>query len=901
MAATVENLDSLGATGQWNLVALTKFRAPRVRRDVLMRTALLDRLSRSIDENPVTLVCAPGGSGKSTLLAQWMADPPPQTTALWMNIDADDNDTNRLFAALIQSLEPLQLTWKTDPRTLCECVASSRPHTRAALAALVNALCTSVAQRIVLIFDDLHRIEKSEAYELLDSLIERLPDHVAVVLGTRVEPPLSLARWRAYGELGWFAPADLQFTAEDASALALARFGNTLDESAVREAMQRTQGWAAGLLLMLQSRAGKVPSGSLTRADSADSDRHLFAYLAQEVLDELPPDLQDFVLRSSILIELSPHLCSVLTQRTDARQVLETLYRRNLFLTAVDEMVPVLRFHDLFREFLEAELARRNPDLKRALHELTASVERTRSRAIYHLLAAQRWDDAMKLISEAADERLAHGGIATVERWIDAIPAHIRAGNPMISYLRGTCAWFRLDWPRARRELTLAVEGLTAPEQNSERVSAIVHLIDALNSSGARDEALQRVEQVAQLPLDSLGKAEIAMLRAWCATPSGDQASAALYMRDYIEAAESDPEVVLPATADRIHCVLIGMPGISGIFDRFATLFRQTRGTVALPWHISAVTVSAWAHLWHGRRAELLEALEQANVLQHQFGGVRLAIERLAQVRSISGLLIGWQDKSLATMRAHIQALQTAELAGHGIVWLRGYRHALARACWILGDANGFREVLPHLVAPMMPGEWPYTDTAAATARGMDAIFAQDWRRAEAALREADAAYARHRMPMIFADSRISLAYAVAMQGRRTEAWTIFESVYAEVLREEAVGLLLLEPVRIVSEVLDLVPAAQKKSADHARLLDTLSRWTVSVVPQAAGRQGLLSVLSDREMEVLGEVAGGASNKHIARSLSLSLHTVKRHIANILEKLDCDSRGQAADLFRRHS
>lgn len=901
MVASAEAIDPLLSTGQWNMVALTKFRAPRVRRDVLTRTALLDRLNRSIDENPVTLVCAPGGSGKTTLLAQWMFDPPPNTTALWITIDADDNDVNRFFAALIQALEPLELSWDTDPRALADSVAASRAQMRAALAALVNALCTSVAARIVLVLDDLHRIEKTEVYELIDSLIERLPDHVAIVLGSRIEPPLSLARWRAYGELGWFAPADLQFTLEDATALAQARFGRSLDEAAVHEAMQRTRGWAAGLLLVLQSRASHA-AATPARID-ADSNRHLFAYLAQEVLEELPPDLQDFVLRSSILIELNPHLCSALTQRADVREVLESLYRRNLFLTAIDEMTPVLRFHDLFRDFLEAELARRDPELKRELHVRAAHAERMRSRAIYHLLAAQRWDEAMQRIAEAAGERIAHGGIATVERWIDSIPGHIRAGNPRISYLRGTCAWFRLDWPRARLELTPAVEGLTVAEHSAERVSAMFHLIDALNSSGAREEALERIDQVSRLPLDTLGRAEIAILRSWCATPSGDQASVALYMRDYIDVAESAPAVVLPATADRVHCVQIGIPGIAAIFDRVAVLFQQMRGMTPLPWHISAVTIGAWAHLWYGRRAELLESLAHAEVLQHQFGGVRLAIERLAQVRGITGVVIGQHERSLAIMHAHIQALQSVELAGHGAVWLRGYRHALARAYWILGNAAGLREVLPHLVSPLRPGEWPFNETAAAVVRGQDAIFAQDWRRAEAALREALVTYSRFRMPMIFADARISLAYAVLMQGRRGEAWSIFEPVYDEVVRERAIGLLLLEQRAVVNALLDVVPPAERRSAEHAVIVDTLGRWTTTAaqIGSAPAHGGLLAVLSDRELEVLSQVAEGASNKHIARSLSLSLHTVKRHIANILDKLDCDSRGQAADLFRRNS
>src|SRR4029453_10752341 len=147
---------------------------------------------------------------------------------------------------------------------------------------LVNALCTTASPRVVLVLDDLHRIGKPEAFEVLDSLIERLPDHVAVVLGSRVEPPLSLARWRAYGELGEFTGEDLQFTTDDAMALGEARLGAAPDAQIVREALVRTHGWAAGLMLMFQSRAGLT--SAVSASGTAESDRHLFAYLAQEVL-----------------------------------------------------------------------------------------------------------------------------------------------------------------------------------------------------------------------------------------------------------------------------------------------------------------------------------------------------------------------------------------------------------------------------------------------------------------------------------------------------------------------------------------------------------------------------------------------------------------------------------------
>jgi LuxR family maltose regulon positive regulatory protein len=882
-------------------VPLTKFRAPRVRKDVLARPALLDRMNRSIADNPVTLLCAPGGSGKTTLLAQWLSQADRHTVPLWVNVDTDDNDTHRLCAALIQALEPLQLTWAIDRDALLANVAGSGPQRRAALAAMVNALCTTSAERVVLVLDDLHRIENPEAFELLDALIERLPDHVAVVLGSRIEPPLSLARWRVHGELGAFAPDDLRFSTDEAAALAEARFGDAMDEASVREALLRTRGWAAGLLLMLQSRAGSLAVKERAAPDAGESNRHLFGYFAQEVLDELPPHLQDFVLRSSILIELSPGMCELLTGRVDARQVLDSLYRRNLFLTAVDEMTPVLRFHDMFREFLEGELARRDPELKRELHECAAAAETVDSRAIYHLLAAQRWEEAMARIEQAGKERIAHGGIATVERWIDALPPEIRMGSAAVGYLRGTCSWFRWDWPRTKSELVRAVDGPQGRVADSERVTALFHLIDALNSSGSVEAARVRVEQAARQPLDLQGKAELALQQAWCATPAGQLDEVARYSREYVDVVATDPAAICAATADRIHCVIIGIPGISATFERFFTLFQQVRGAVPLPWHISALTVGAWAHLWRGRREELLATIDQAEKLQQQFGGVRLAIERLGQLKGIVGTLTGQHDAAMALFRKHIQGMQAAELAGHSVVWLRAYRHAFARALWMKGDAAGFREVLPLLTSPVMPGEWPFIGTAMPLVQGLDAMFDKDWRRAEAALRESVRTHGRYRLPMVFADPRINLAYVLLMQGRKAEAWSEFAPAYEEVIREHALGLLLLESTAVVDAVLEIVPASLQATAEHIAVVTERRRWLDLGAPResAAPRPGVLSVLSEREHEVLAEVATGASNKHIARQLDLSLHTVKRHIANILDKLDCDSRGQAAETFRR--
>lgn len=883
---------------QWNAIALTKFRAPRLKRDIVVRPALLEALAEAIDSHPVTLVCAPGGAGKTILLAQLAASNVRNSRGLWVTVEHDDNDPCRFFASLVRAVEPLKLSWEVAPRALVESVASSKAHARAALAALVNALCTTQLPRVVLILDDLHRLDKPEVLELLDSLIERLPDHVAVVLGSRVEPALSLARWRAYGELATFDAKALEFTEADAVALSLARFGRALDHKVLNEALKRSHGWAAGLSLLLDSRARHPQSAA--EAYRIESDRHLFNYLAQEVLEDLPEALQDFVLRCSILLELNPTLCAAVTRRGDAREVLESLYRRNLFLTALDELKPVLRFHDLFREFLEAELTRRDPQLKRELHERAAAAEKIDSRAIYHLLKAERWDEAMRRMLMVGEERLAHGGIATVERWIASLPEEARRRHAGIAYLSGTCAWFRWDWAIAKRELAIAADRLTAPEQTARRVRAIVHLVDALNSSGERATAMQRIEQAAALPLNALGEAELALQRSWCSTPEGDPQAVARYMQEFITHVERDPGTICRETADRIHCMLIGIPKVVDVFERFHAAYERVRGESSAAWHISALLVGGWAHLWRGRRAQVISIIEQAQQIQHQFGAVRLVRERLGQLQVLANVALRNFPLAVPVTRSHIEKMQATEMAVHSAMWLRPYRFGLARAYWVQGDGEAFRELVPYLTVPPAPGEWPFVQMAISIAAGQATALEGDWSQAERHFREALKTHDHLRLPIIHADARIGLAHVLLEQGRKGEAWQAFEPAYSEVIDERAIGLLLLESPKVVDRLLDIVPTELRRTAEHAWLIETWLEWNDSTFSSVAPRRaGALAVLSDREYEVLKEVASGASNKHIARTLSLSLHTVKRHIANILDKLDCDSRGQAADIFRR--
>jgi LuxR family maltose regulon positive regulatory protein len=908
-------------------VPLTKYRVPRVRPDAVGRAALVDRLSAAVADHPLTLVCAPAGSGKTTLLSQWVRA--TDAAPVWITLDADDDDANRLYAALVQAVEPLGLTWELDPRRVAATVAGAGPQSRAAVGALVNALCTAPARRIVLVLDDLHRIGSSDAMALIEALVERLPDHVAVVLGSRVEPKLPLARWRAYGELADLGPQELRFEADDAIALATARLGVRPPERLLQAALDRTQGWAAGLGMWLQSRH-RAPAATMDADESDAAHRQLFAYLAQEILDELPPDVRDFVLRASILSELSPDACRIVASRDDAAALLDNLYRRNLFLSALDDLTPVLRFHDLFRDFLQAELRRRMPAEVRGLHERAALAPLPPGSVVHHLLHAERWDDAIDRILALGEGLLAQGAIGTIERWIDRIPASIRAEHPQLAYLRGTCGWLRWDWPVAGAELTAAVDGLAAPHEQPLRIRASFQLVDALSSSGDVAGAMARLDDLATLPLEGAAQAEWLLHRAWCTLHSGPAAEVASRIREFADRVEREP-TLCATTAPQIHTLMVGVRGVTEHLARFAAVAERCYGREPAPWHVASLALAGWTELWYGRRDAALAILARLDALAPQFASIRLLGERYIQFRTVMRLVLGETRGAAETTAAHILSFRSKELAAHAAAWGRAYRHGHARMYWVGGHLAEWQAMLPVLTAARGHAEWPYVDVAADLARGQAAIARGEPAAALVPLQRSIERHGDLRLPQVYSDPRLALATALLQLGDRARAWLAFEPVLREVVDERAFGLLLLERRAYVDALLDAVPIGAIDASSLADVRRVLDDWRIdessrapvdattdestesgdtdtgaqraelapSVAANVPVEHGPLAVLTERELEVLNRLAAGAANKQIAREFDLSLHTVKRHVANILDKLDCASRGEAADLYRR--
>lgn len=891
-------------------VALTKFRVPRPRRDFVRRDALLAHLRQLTLDKPVTLICAPAGSGKTTLMVQLAAADAPGELAVWVALDDSDNHPARLLATLVQSLLPLDMAWEMDPRALVANVTGSGPEARAVLAGIVNALCTVPAQRVVWLLDDLHRITDSNAVSLLDSLIERLPEHVALVLGSRTEPALSLARLRAHGELGEIDASPLRFDEPTVIALAQHRWGSAPALEIVRDALARTGGWAVGVNLLLASSTGM---GIVRPALQHEVPRRaLFDFLAQEVLDELPPALRDFAIDCAVLPELNPARCRAVTLRGDSDDVLDALLRRHLFLSVVEDSQPVLRFHDLFRDFLLAQLARKPAAHAQLLHERAAAAEDLPERAISHWLDAGRWTAAADLIVRHGLRLASEGAYATLERWIERLPVDVVAADPRLALLRTECAWSRWDWEQVLLHAAPAAEGLEQSGDLPGQLRAQLLLSASLGALGHLEERAALTERSLRLDLPASDAAQFHLQRAWSDFSLGHSGQVGQHLATMNALVAEDPARYAPQVAPTLNCHFGGLPGVTEAYLQFAALCDSVPKPAAMPWHSTPVVLGAWAALWQARRAGATQALQRAEEIQHRFGKVRYVLLDATHLQALLLAATGEFDAALQVLEALLTDLASGDAEGLRRVWQRPYRSVLARTLWMAQDGPGLAAQAAWLEGPLRHREWPLTAGAVESVRGQAALLAGALDAAQDALASAVAQHARYPAPAFYADPRVALAGVHLRRHDTARAWAAAVPVLQEIARDGTPGRLLLEPAALVDSLLALCPAKAPQAAQVAGLQQTLAAWrsaaahatahpTADTPPRAApaplGPSRL--PLTEREREVLELVAQGLSNKLLARQLSLSAHTVKRHLANILDKLDCDNRVQAAALWRR--
>jgi LuxR family transcriptional regulator, maltose regulon positive regulatory protein len=434
----------------------SKLHAPGPRKEWVERPALTEYPGASTAR--LILVDAPAGFGKTTLVAQWRSAAGEQRPFAWISLDPGDDDPGRLWWYILCALQRA-CPGMGGEDIARELRAAVPDITGTVLPLLANEL-GALSSPVVLVLDDYHVIKERSCHDQIAFLLLHLPPTAQIVLVTRADPPLPLARLRAAGEMVEIRARELRFAPDEAAAFVHEVSGVALSEADVIDLVERTEGWPAGLYLAALSLRGHPSPGAFVREFTGDN-RFVVDFLADEVLGRQPDEIQQFLARTSVLSQLCAPLCDAVTGSGNAAGIIEVLERENLFLVPLDDNRQWYRYHHLFAQLLRSQLARTERDFMPVLHARASAWHRRSGSvedAISHALAADDVSGAVDLITRDWYAYADAGRTATIRRWMRTLGDDRIAANPMAAHCAAWAAAWAGDLESVRRWLPV-VEG----------------------------------------------------------------------------------------------------------------------------------------------------------------------------------------------------------------------------------------------------------------------------------------------------------------------------------------------------------------------------------------------------------------------------------------------------------
>jgi LuxR family transcriptional regulator, maltose regulon positive regulatory protein len=890
--------------------ARTKIQSPRPRSPIVERGALQAELADALKTRRVVLLCAPAGYGKTMLLAHEIAALPEGHEAAWISADTSD-DLQRLLECMLAALEPLDPPWRTAPEALVSRVGRNSADDEHAVATeLINTLDACDVEHGVIVFDDVHRVDDAAFFRFLDRVIERLSARWTIALTSRTDPPLALARLRAADDLAEFRQLELQFARDEARGFAAA---SGLDQAAADRIFDRTQGWPAGMRIAIgairafeqRSSSGSISAGPsvLERALRA-GERPLFEFLTTEVLGQLRSELSDFLQHTSVLPELEASRCAAVSGRPDAARLLDEIERLGLFVDVLDGPVRTLRLHDLFRDAMLQRLALDRPELLSEIRARAAATEPDPVRRIAMLVEAGEYDEAANLVFTHVPSIVATVGPATAQHLIGQFPASFRERSADLAFVVGVAGW--LEWKFASMVdcFERAERGYAAAGNQERLLLARAYRATVLLALVRLDEATALLDSIERATLPDTTRAVVLNAKSWLALEIGNLHAVAPLRSELVDVLERVNRMDLwwhttPPTR------IPGLPGMTRPMMRHAKALLRVAGDQPMALRALGLLTQAWCAMFQGHFAEARSLIERA-VAHGQWAGATSAVRgHLLALTSFMHAIAGDAKAALEVAHERVRALRPSyDDRGLYVLYM-----VAARIAVICDDAHALRGVLDemdaieasHPAVDFSLRKWPHAPVVAQCA-WLEGRFDEAVARWQEALEHEEAIDVYGQA----AETRVRLARALARRGEIEAAARLLVPVFdrADVDATPGGALLAFDALRELAAT-DwqgaLSPGQRRQLADWVRLVAAERSDRSVALPASSARtdSALPSEgLTARELDVLRRIAGGDSNKLIARALDLSLHTVKRHVANILGKLDLDTRGQAAAWYR---
>ena len=891
----------------------TKVNIPQTRPDHLARPRLTAQLDEAMARE-VVLVCTPAGFGKTTLLADWAAT--ARWPVAWLSLDPDDDDPIRFWRYVVVALD--RAVGGIGARVLPLLGPPGVVSGQGVVTAIVNDL-QHAPEELALILDDYHALESRSLHQDVAFLLDHLPPQLHVVIASRSDPPLPLARLRAAGRLVELRAADLRFTAQESSALLREVWGLDLSPQAVAALEGRTEGWAVGLHLAALSLRERPDADAFLEA-FAGTHRYVLDYLSREVLERQPEPVRAFLLQTAVLERLSGPLCEAVTGTSGGQDMLEALERANLFLVPLDEERRWYRFHHLFADLLRVHLQRSHPELVPELHRRAADWCQQHGLiddAVRHRLESGEAPSAARLVEEQLDETLRRGEDVIVQRWLSALPEEAVKAVPALCLAQGLME-FHLGHLHAVERLL----------KHAERAFD-------LRQAPARP-VRTTAGMVAELP------AAISLLRAELAAVRGDSPGTAANARSALAvmaAGEHGPRFWarwLLAFADwlggrmeeaeRAYAALIAEgrasaeldPAMSNGFTLGRVQRARGRLGAALRTYHDGLRFATEGGRRTGYQAGephvgIAEVLYERDELDRALDHVTQGIELCRQV-----LVLRKWDRGLCTLGWIRQAMGAPDAA----------LAAMDEACRLypMMDVASLFNPAPAERARLLLAQGRIEEAARWTEeRGLSADDEVSYPRerdhlvlARVLLARAEPARALGLLERLdaLAESQgrtgdlieIRALWALALQaaGDHQGALTALAEALALARPERHVRVFADEGPPMATLLKRLMGARRggRAVAASGAAQEHLNRVVQAFAPAgsrgttAAAGSGLIGALTARELEVLSLIAAGRRNREIANELVVTLETVKKHTSHIFDKLGAANRTQAVTRAR---
>lgn len=883
-------------------VARTKLRPPTLRDDVIHRGRLLEDLQDSLLSCPLTLVSAPAGYGKTTLLAS-LSHELPEVPLAWLSLDDEDDDATRFLAAFILCIEELEPAYGVNAEVLLSNLGNPGAEMLRVVDALINEILDNIMEPFVVVLDDLHRISSPATYTALDYLLEHLPEPLHLVVSTRQDPTLSMARLRARRQVHEVRLDDLRFTPDEANQFLNDTLHLDLSPEHLEILRQRTEGWAAGMSLLVDSlRRTNAPADRDGFVENvAQSERLVSDFLAEEVLASQEQEVQDFLLQTAILTELTPALCTAVTGRDDAPAMLESLYRWNLFVMALDPANDTFRYHDFFKEFLLGVLERRMPEHLDELHRRAGEAETVPPRAIRHYSAAGMWDEAASVIERVGEQTIQQGSLEPLQGWIRSLPEEVREGYPGLSFLLGRCAWLGWELDDARFFFEQALEGFEQTDNETGQSETLVHLATCLSTMADIEAAAAATQRALAFSLPPHHRAQVLVERAWVSLARNEWKKTNADLDEAIAIAETsrDPRT-LHAVAVDFNSPFMALPGGVDRAERLHRLLQTRAGDEVAPVQVAALVLNALIHVWRGRWDPARQAAQEALETSERFGGLLSSNAEAGVILPLYHAVQGDQATSDQYFEALFQGLEQPALAAFAGPWKPAHLYFLGRVRWAQGRLEEARDAFVRMHPAENTREWPMAPVVREMMAGLLCISDHGYAEAEQHLRWAAELQQQACFSVLFGNANLLLANLYLLWDRYEDAIAELAPVLDEHERHGTPGFILWEG----NEMIPLLRLAVEKGVHTsfaAHVLDLFSSVHETFVHEtfvhesqpATAPQASQTILSPREIEVLRLVADGLTDGQTAQKLYISPRTVGQHLRSIYRKLDVPSRAAA--------